>query len=254
MKKILAIVICSFLVACAGVSGQKTADENKRVRTLGVLPVLVDVESIDYSNRDGLVALLEETSQGVDDWLIEELRKKGGYFDVRKVEADTEQLLEQIIASRAVSGEGAASHNVYSFDPGGITGLIDTHLVDAVLVIVINGIERPEKRWSPHSTRLEYLKAEYRSLQYTAAVIAAPADQLWSRKVPAGSFFLRLDYPDFTEAFWNLTDNVRIKEITLPGLQQTLAEREAGLFINSPRPKLYAEMVRELVGVLKKGM
>ena len=253
MKKILVVVICSLLVACAGLTGQKVSEENRRVRTLGVLPLLVDVESIDYANRDGLVALLEETSQDVDDWLIEELRKKGTYFDVRKIEGDG-QFFGQIVANRSVAGEDAASHHLYTFEPGGISGLTEAHLVDAVLVVIVNGIDRSEKRWSPHNTRMEYLTTNYRSLQYTAAVVAAPAEQLWTRKIPAGDFFLRLDYPDFTEAFWNRTDNVRVKEITLPGLQQTLAENETGLFVDSTRSKLYAAMVRELVGALKKGM
>ena len=211
------------------------------------------MESIDYSNRDGLVALLEETSQNLDDWLVEELRKKGEYFDIRKIEGGG-QFFGQIVASRTAAGEGAASHHLYAFDPDGIAGLIDAHLVDALLVVIVNGIDRPEKRWSPHSTRMEYLTTNYRSLQYTAAVVAAPAEQLWTRKIPAGDFFLRLDYPDFTEAFWNRTDNVRVKEITLPGLQQTLAESDAGLFVDTSRSKLYAAMVRELVGALKKGM
>ncbi len=254
MKKLLPLLICMLLVACAGLTGQQKVEENRRVRTLGILPVLVDVESIDYSNRDGLVALLEETSQDVDDWLIEELRSKGGYFDVRKIEVGGGEVFGQIVANRSVAGEGAARRHVYSFDPGGISGLVDAHLVDAVLVIVVNGVERSEKRWSPHSTRMEYLTTDYRSLQYTAAVVAAPAEQLWSRKISNGDFFLHLDYPDFSEAFWNRTDNVMVKEITLPGLQRTLAEQEAGLFVKRARSKLYAAMVRELVDALKKGL
>jgi hypothetical protein len=123
-----------------------------------------------------------------------------------------------------------------------------------VLVVIINGVNRHEKRWSPHSTRLEYLEAEYRSLNYTAAVVAAPADQLWTREIEPGSFLLRLDYPDFSEAFWNQTEEVVIKEISLPGLQRTLAERDDGLFIKSTTPKRYNQVVRELVSELKYSM
>ncbi len=254
MKKVLLVMCCSFLAACAGLSGPQAADEDRRVRTLGVLPVMVDVESIAYGNRDGLVAVLNETSREVDDWLIEELREKGDYFDVRKIEADNGSTFGRLVASRALAGEGPERHRVYSFEPDGVTGLIDAHLVDAVVVVVVYGIERPEKRWSLQSARMEYLEADYRSLQYSAAVVAAPAEKLWHRPIPAGDTFLRLDYPDFIEAYWNRTDNVRIKEISLPGLQRALTEEETGLFVKSARPKLYAEMVRELVAELKNGL
>ena len=251
MRRILIIVLCLLFSGCAAT---KSVEAEKRVKTLGVLPVLIDEETIDYSNSDGLVALLEESSQGVDEWLIDGLRKKGDYFDVRRIDLPPAQLYGQIVSGRNVVGEDAASHHTYSFDPAGVTALVDDHLVDAVLVVVVNGIKRHEKRWSPHSTRFEYLETDYRSLLYSAAVVAAPAEILWDRKPPAGDFFLRLDYPDFSEAFWNLTDEVHVKEISLPGLERRLAERDEGMFIKTTTPKVYDDLVRELVGALKKSM
>ena len=254
MSKLLTFLACFLLVGCAGLFGPPPVEVPKRVRTLGILPVLIDSESIDYSNREGLIAVLEETSQDVDDWLIEELREKGDYFDVRKIEGASAQLFSQVIASRSVVAEGAATRYEYAFNPAGITELVEGQLVDAVLVVVINGVKRSEKRWSPNSTRLEYLTSEYSSLLYSAAIIAAPAEQLWARNISPGDFFLRLDYADFSEAFWNLTDAVRIKEISLPGLHRSLTEPETGLFIKRTTAKKYNQMVRELVDQLKSGM
>ncbi len=253
MKKILAVGLCIVLVGCAGLAGQKPDAPERRVKTLGVLPVLIDVETIEYANRDGLVALLEETSRDVDERLIEQLRKKGDYFDVRPVALSSGGTLGAIVEKRTLVAAGG-EHYTYTFNPGGITALVDAHLVDAVLVVIINGVKRPEKRWSEYGTRLEYLETDYRSLLYSAAVVAAPAEVLWRRPVPTGDFFLRLEYPDFMEAYWNLAETVRLKERTLPGLQRALAEPEEGLFVKSAVSKKYGQMVRELVDHLKKGM
>jgi hypothetical protein len=91
-------------------------------------------------------------------------------------------------------------------------------------------------------------------LLYTAAVVAAPAEQLWLRPIPPGDYFLRLDYPDFTEAFWNRTDEVQIKEISLAGLHRRLAEPEEGFFARTELSKKYNAMVRNLADDLEKGL
>jgi len=254
MKKILALFVCTLLFGCTNLFGPQAVEAPKRVRTLGVLPVLVDTETINHSNPDGLVALLEESSGDVAEWLIADLRKTGGYFDVRKVEGDPAQLFSQVVAHRAAVAGGDTSRFIYTYNPDGVTELISNNLVDAVLVVIINGVKRTEKRWDQNSTTLQYLTAEYRSLLYSAAVVAPGAESLWTRTVPSDDFFLRLDYPDFTEAYWIKTDKVRIKEITLPGLQRTLAEREKSLFIKTTTSKIYNQMVRDLVEQLKKGM
>ena len=254
MKKILLVIICIVVSGCAGLTGSESVEVEKRVRTLGVLPLLVDSGSIEYSNRDGLVALLEESGQDVDDWLVEQLRKKGDYFDVRLIEGENSQLFEQIVSNRTVTGEGLTRHSLYSLNPEGVTRLINDNLVDAVLVVIVHGVKRPEKRWSEYGSGLEYMETEYRSLLYTASVVAAQNETLWLRNAPPGSYFLRIDYPDFMEAFWNVTDEVHVKEITLPGLQRRLAEPENGIFVKTAISKKYNTMVEELVRELKKGM
>jgi len=254
MKKIFILILSFALVGCTLLTGSKQPELPRKVKTLGVLPVLIDVETINYTNRDGLVALLEESGKDVDEWLVEQLRDKGDYFDVRLIEGDSQQLFDQIFASRSLAGEGSSLHHNYTYDPAKVSELIKNRLVDGILVVVINGIERPEKRWRQHSTRLEYLQTEYRSLLYSAAVIVSPAEALWVKSNPANNSFLRLDYPDFTEAYWNLVSEVQVKEISLPGLERTLAEIDEGLFIKTTVPRKYNQLIGELVDQLKKGM
>jgi hypothetical protein len=248
MRKIFIVVFCILLSGCAGPLG--LGSDEKRVRTLGVLPVLVDAETIEHSSWDGLAEVLEQGSSDVDDWLAQFLREEGGYFDVRLIEYPANQLLKEIVASRTLVGEGEAAQNVYTFNPEAINRLTKDNLVDAVLVVILNGVKREEKRWIRRTISLEFLKANYRSVLYAAAVVAPPSEQLWVWQTPPGEVFLRLDYPDFTEAQWNKTEEVRIKEITLFGLDRTLSELEDGLIT----PKKYNKMVRELVRELENGL
>jgi len=250
MRKILIVVgfIMLVLSGCAGLSGG--GEEEKRVRTLGVVPILVDADSIDYSARAELTAMLVKSAANIDNLLVEQLRKKGDYFDVRLIDVPYGNLYEQIVIVREKAGEGDASYNAYAYNPEMVTRLANDNLVDAVLVVVINGITRSEKRWKEGPFSLDFLEADYRSLLYSAAVVAPPSEQLWVREHRPGSVFLRLDYPDFSEAYWNKTEQVRIKEVTLSGLERTLLEPETG----STTSRVYNDMVRDLVGDLKRGM
>lgn len=254
MKKTVLVFIALALVGCTAITGKPQPDVPKRIKTLGVLPLLIDDETVEYSNREGLVALLAEKNRGVDALLVEQLRKKGDFFDVRQVEGDPAGLLAAVVAERSLVGEKRGQHIDYGINATGIRELSDSHLVDGLLVVVINGVKRSEKRWNPNSTRFEYLVTNYRSLLYTAFVVDAAGQKLWERAVPAGDVFLRLDYPDFSEAYWNRTKEVLVKEISLPGLDRELSEVEKGLFVKTETPQKYSQMIRELVEQLKKGL
>ena len=242
------LVLFLVLSGCAALQGGVT--QEPRVKTLGVLPVMVDVETIDYSAREELAALLRRGTADVDNRVVEELREKGDYFDVRLIDVPADELLAQIVATRVRVGDDDTAHNAYTFNPEMMTRLAGDNLVDAILVVIVNGINRPEKRWKEGRFTLDFLEAKYRSVLYWAVVVAPPAEHLWTREQPPGDVFLRLDYPDFSEAYWNATDDVKVKEITLPGLDRTLNKLEEGM----TTPVLYNDMVRSLVRGLKKAM
>lgn len=254
MKNLILIIMVLTLAGCAALTGKQQPEVPKRIKTLGVLPLLIDADSVEYSNREGLVALLAENSRNVDGWLVEQLRSKGDFFDVRQIEGELQGLLTAVVAERRLVGEKASSRLDYGVNAAGVRELSERHLVDGLLVVVVNGVKRPEKRWNPNSTRFEYLVTDYRSLLYTAFVVDASGKKLWERVVPPGDVFLRLDYPDFSEAYWNRTKEVRVKEISLPGIDRALTEVEKGLFIKTTIPLKYNQMVRELVEQLKKGL
>ena len=253
MKKILFVLLSLILSGCAANTLYTVSPEeySQQVKTLGVLPVLIDVESIHYDSRDDLVALLERSSASVQQALTEKLRKQGRHFDVRPVVADPLSIRSRLLAGQTVVGEAAATRLNYSFSPQGSAELGEEAVVDALLVVVVHGIKRQEKRWSSYSLQMEYLWDNYSSLLYTAAIVDLTGRVLWQCDMPTGEVMLRLDYPDFTEAYWNRTESVRIKTITLSGLQRTLKEPEVGLLVDKEMPKPFSQMIEQVVRRLK---
>jgi len=250
MSRYLAVFAMLVLLVsgCAALQGGEV--KQPRVRTLGVLPVMVDAETIDHSAREELADLLRQSMADIDNRVVEELREKGDYFDVRLIDMSADALLSQMVASRVRIGEGEATHNEYTFKPEVMSRLTEENLVDAVLVIIVNGINRTEKRWKEGRFTLDFLETKYRSVLYWAAVVAPPDEHLWVRRQLPGVVFMWLDYPDFTEAYWNGTDKVQVKEITVAGLGRTLGKVEEG----QNTPELSNDMVRSLVRDLKKAM
>jgi hypothetical protein len=249
MKKMLFILLTLLLSGCATQTLYTVSSEEyaQQVKTLGVLPVLIDVDSIHYDSRDDLVALLERSSAEVQQVLVDKLRKQGRYFDVRQVSADPQTVRTRLLAGQVSVGEAAATRLQYRFNPQGSSKLSDEAVVDALLVVIVHGITRQEKRWSSYSLQMEYLWDDYNSLLYTAAIVDPTGRVLWQLDMPTGDVLLRLDYPDFTEAYWNKTESVRIKPISLSGLQQTLKEPEAGLLVDKNMPKTFGQMIAQIL-------
>jgi|GEM_PF-4141733 len=250
---LLAGLVFLLLAGCSGSKLYKVPveDYQKQVRTLAVLPLLIDGEGISHPQASDVTMLLVQEGKKVVPQLVERLRKKGGYFDVRLA---PETSFSGLGAVRSVVGEAERKHVEYRYSPEAVAGVLDTSVADALLVLVMHGVTREEKRWNPYSTRLEYLSTSYNSILWTADVIGRDGSLLWRFTQPAGEVFLALDYADFTEAYWNHVDAVQVKPITLLGLQRTLAEPNEGLFASKTLPKLYDGVVREIVDQLSPGI
>jgi hypothetical protein len=253
MRKTVFIILSLFLSGCVANTAYTVtpAEYAQQVKALGVLPVLIDAESIDYAARDELFSLLELSTAAVQQTLVDKLRKQGRHFDVRPVTGDPESIRTRILAGQSTVGETASTHLKYTFSSEGSAALADEAVADALLVVVVHGIKRQEKRWSSFSLQMDYLRGDYSSLLYTAAVVDPTGRVLWQFDMEPGEVLLPLDYADFTEAYWNHTDSVRIKPITLPGLQRTMKESQGGLMVDKEMPKPFGQMVDQIVGGMK---
>ncbi len=246
-------LVLFLLAGCSGSKLYKVPIETykKQVRTLAVLPLLVDREGIVHPQADDVVTILLQEGKEVTPQLVERLRKKGGYFDVRLAPPTGFTALGAV---RSVVGEGAATHFEYRYQPEAVAAVAEASVADALLVVVMHGVTREEKRWNPYSARLEYLSTSYRSILWTADVVARDGTLLWRYTQPDAEVFLPLDYADFTEAYWNRVDEVEVKPITLAGLQRTLSAPNEGLFADKTLPRLYDGMVQKIVDELSPGL
>lgn len=238
------------MAGCAGSFKVPEAEYRQRVQTLGVLPLLVDGNSaITHPDREAVVELLRRHSLDRHPRLIDILKEQKGYFDVRPVEGNPRELFRSLVKSDALRGTGADIRRRYDFNSRVASDLAEQNVVDALLVIVLHGEVRPAKRWDRR--RLAYLEAPYNEILATAAVVMSSGEVVWEYPVAADGAFLYLQYPDFDEAFYNKSDEVRIKYISLAGLDRTLGESDRSLFGRRVFPVKYRELFESVAAALK---
>lgn len=249
----IGLLLCGLLCGGCG-SYYKVAPQEYqgRVKTLGVLPLLVDgASTIQHPQREELVALLRQRSAGREGRLVEMLRRSRKYFDVRPVGAEPAELAGRLLKESALVPHGKFSYRQYRFDPATLAELTRRNVVDAVLVVVVNGVEQSARRWD--RIPKQYLEAQYNNIHCTAAVVTASGEVLW--EYPGdGDGFLPLQYPDFDESHYNKTIETKIRFISLEGLDRALTEPESGLFGSEDFPRLYRAYFERLVGALRPGV
>lgn len=251
--KVLAVCLASaFLAACGGGNYQVPRDEFKQqVRTLAVLPILVDEQSnIRHPEAQKVVDLLRRHSEGREARLAELLRDGGSFFDVREVTQKPGDLAGRLLVR--APAEGGEDILPYNFSGPAARKLTEEYVVDALLVIVLHGGDVTEKRWD--RTRLNYLEAPYNSILAAALVIDRSGTVLWRLDEGQGRTFFTLQYPDFDEARYNKTQNVALKFLTVDGVDRTLEESEGGLIGREDYPKLYADLFDRVRKALKPGL
>lgn len=245
MRLVSVLLAGLLLVGCSsGMYKVPKEEYRSQVKTLGVLPIIVDDQSaINHSQRAEIVSLLRRTAIGKLESSIEQLRQKKGYFDVRYVGEDPRQLLQQLIVGPLPAAEKTGLPGGYRFSAAGAKQLIGQKVVDALLVVVLSGVEHEEKRRSRN--KLETLTTTFNDIMATATVIDARGRVLWEMNGAEAYQLLALQYPDFDEAFFNRTDAVVLKEVRLEGLERVLTvEQKEG------QPLRMAPAYRDLIDTL----
>lgn len=255
-KKCLWVLLLLLMTGCSPKYFKVApADYQKQVRTLGVLPLMVD-ERTNYMlpRGDELVEVLRRSNRAQDAWLIDALKAKKEYFDVRRVTDDPGQIFSRIVRGSALRGSGDSLHRSYVFDQMAVGELARENAVDGVLVVIFNGIIRNEKHWDRDRSKLEYLEAEYNSVQATAAVVLSTGEVVWEYPGKTGDSFLLLQYPDFDEAYYNHSSKVNLKFVTVEGAERSLGEHEGGFFIRSGQFKPYKALFDGIVKAIEPDM
>lgn len=249
----MAVLVAFLAAGCAeGVYNVPKEQYRTIVRTLGVLPLMVDGgTSMQHPRKTEVLALVRRVNAGKEAALVELLREKKAYFDVRPVEGEPAALLSRLAVARKTADDKDAGY-AYRFRPAAVAELTRATASDALLVVICYGTPRQERSWD--RTRVQYLDAAFESILVSAAVVLPSGEVVWEYRSPLGEPFLALQYPDFDEAHYNKTDQVAMKYISLPGLERTLTEPDTSWFGRSEVPVPYHALFKELAAGLKPGL
>lgn len=246
MKRMLSCgLLIIFLAGCGSGTFQVPKKEYQtRVQVLGVLPLLVDTNStLNYPERDNLFRILARSASGKHEFLVEALKKKKGYFDVRSLTVDS-GLTALSLLSAGSPHDKAGWPQGYAFDAATIAEIARQNVLDAVLVVVFSGESIEQTRRS--RTKLETLTTNFNDIWATAAVVDRNGKTLWKLAGKESFLALLLQYADFDEAYYNKTDFVRVKNITLSGVERVLKETPDDKGV-TPLLPMYKNLFAEIV-------
>lgn len=228
----------------------------KNVRVLGVAPIFVDAESdIKHPEKEALVGLLREQGRASEKELTAMLREGGQFSSVRAIDGDVDQLFSRLLFRRERRDDADVLYNKYFFKEKEIGDFIRQNEVDALMLVVVSGLDRSEKIYS--SNLLSYLNASYNNIIMTAQIVDPANTILWEypnfrQKMPDLPALVNLQYPDFDEAAANMDDKVNVKFKTIPGLTRALTKKEKTLTGTIlPASSLYYAIFDDMVSMLK---
>lgn len=250
LSGLLAMVV---LVGCGGGSYKVTRQEyRERVRTLAVVPLLIDGGSVvNHPQRAQVMELLRNANVGRTPELVTALQEKRAYFDVREVAGQPERLLEQLAAARIPLADTDGGFR-YRFHREAVAELTRVNMADGLLVVVLHGAVRNERQWD--RTRLKYLDDSFNVIMAYAAVLLPSGETAWEWRSPVNKAFLSLQYADFDEAAHNRTDKVSTKFLLPEGLERTLTEPGRNLLGRSRLPDPYHRLFSDLSSALRPGL
>ncbi len=253
MKKwLICGIALVFLFGCgSGIYQIPKKEYQSRVQVLGVLPLLVDYNStINYPQKEVLFDLLSRSAAGKHEYLVKQLKEKKGYFDVRLLSVNPE-LTALSLLSGGSAHDGAGYPTGYAYDAATVGEIARQNVVDALLVVVFSGDRIQEVRRS--RTKLETLDTRYSDIRATAAVIDRNGEVLWQLAGPESFQALVLQYPDFDEAYYNKTDMVRVKNISIEGVERALNE-SSDKKDKKALPKMYSKLFDVIASGISPGI
>jgi hypothetical protein len=203
----------------------------KKVKVLGVAPILLDTDAeIRHPEKGEVLRIVREANRKNERELVDMLKSNGDYSAVRFLEEDPEQLYAGLAPRRERRDDAGVVYNKYFYKQEELKRLITKHNVDALMLVTVSGITMLEKIYANIPT--SYLEDNYNSLIMTAQILDANGTLLWEypnfrQKILSYSKLFDLQYADFEEARANLTDQVRIKNKSIPGIERAFAKSES---------------------------
>jgi len=237
MRRVIFPLFLLIAGCSAGIFNVPSKEYQQQVKTLGVLPLIVDSRSVIlHPEATEIFTLLRRGSIGQSEGVVESLRQKKGYFDVRLIAEPARLLAEKLLLKAEVDELG--SPRGHQLNPEFLAELCKDSFVDGLLLLTLQSAVHNDKRWSRNT--FETLVTDYNDILATASVVSADGRVLWEMNGSDAATILQLQYPDFDEAYYNKSAAVKLKFIGLNGLERTLFPVPEKLQEESQSPQIIA--------------
>ena len=229
----------------------------KKIRILGVAPLFVDGDSdIRTPEKEPLLALVRNQNRKNEQELVGLLKDTGVYLSVRMPEVQADELFSSLLFRRERRMDAGIAYNKYFFRQQELKDLIEKNHLDALMLVVVSGLTRPEKIYS--SNYMSFLETDYNYLIMTAQILDADGTILWEypnfqKRMLSLPPLLNLQYPDFDEAAANVTDKVDVKFKTIAGITRAFEKTRSSSVLNDVKvSRLYGDVFNDMVSMLKR--
>ena len=227
-----------------------------RVHVLGVAPIMIDESSdILYPQREELISLVEQANRANEYRFVHKLRETGNYYSVSLLDGDPQSAFSSLMARREKRDDASTQYNKYFWNIENLSEYIRKNNLDAVMLIVVSGLSKPDKIYS--DAWLSSLTSDYNYLIMTAYILDKNGAVLWEYpnfrgRSPKYRPMIALQYPDFNEAEANMSDEVVIKFRTIEGIKRALDEKDKDILRRKTQDsKIYAEQFDTMISLLK---
>lgn len=228
----------------------------EQVKVLGMAPIMVDADSdIRHPQRDELIALLTAQNRLHERDLLRQIKNTDSFYTVTMLDADPKALFGELLSRRERRDDAAIQYNKYFWKNEALAELIRKNSLDALMLVIVSGITRPEKISS--SNLMDSLETDYNYLIMTAQVIDAKGNILWEypnfrTRTLSYTPLLNLQYPDFDEAKANMSPRIQVKFKGMEGIKRALDKRRLDMLLRETSDaELYTTQFDEISSLLK---
>lgn len=200
-----------------------------QVKVLGIVPIIVDSESdIRHPQREELVSLLAAHNRLHEHSLTRLIKNTNSFYTVTMLDNDPQAFFTGQLFRREQRNDASIQYNKYFWKVDSLVELMRTNSLDALMVVVVSGITRPERISS--ANLMESLEAEYNYLIMSAQILDRKGNILWEypnfrTRSLSHNPLLNLQYPDFDEARANMDSKVVVKFKTIEGIKRALEKK-----------------------------
>ncbi len=256
MVLLLSLLLLPILAGCAHNYYNLPQDAvAEKLRVLGVLPIIVDVDSdIRHPQREELATLLVNMNRSFERDLLRQIKNTDSFYTVTMLDADPKNIFTSLMFRRERRDDGGIQYNKYFWKEDKLAEFVQKNSVDAVMFVIVSGITRPDKIFS--SNLLDSLETDYNFLIMTSQIIDAKGMLLWEypnfrQKSLSYTPLMNLQYPDFDEAKANMSPRVQVKFKTMEGIRRLLEKRRLDLLRRETGDlELYATQFEEMSSMM----